>query len=211
VRGWEHQADAWAEWARSHDDGWAEALELLPPAGRATLDVGCGEGRHCRALAAGGHHVVGVDASPTLVRLAGEAEPALEFAVADAVDLPFDDGAFDLVLAHNVLSCVGDLPGAVDEAARVLEPLGRLVLTIPHPLYTAGARDGDAWRVDRYLAERPHEDRVAAAGLAFANVHRPIGAYVGALAEAGLRVETLREPGSPLPVPLFLHLRAVKT
>ncbi len=49
---WEDEAEAWARWARTpgHDAwhwrlNWPAFLELLPPAGRLTLDLGCGEGR----------------------------------------------------------------------------------------------------------------------------------------------------------------------
>ncbi|TMA36985.1 MAG: methyltransferase domain-containing protein [Deltaproteobacteria bacterium] len=49
-------------------------LALLPPPRRLTLDLGCGEGRLSRDLETRGHRVVGVDGSPTLVRLAREAD-----------------------------------------------------------------------------------------------------------------------------------------
>ena len=77
---WEEQAEKWAVWARHaghdsyhrfHRDAF---LELVPPPGRRTLDVGCGEGRLTRDLTALGHRVSAVDLSPTRgppARLAG--------------------------------------------------------------------------------------------------------------------------------------------
>ncbi len=56
ARHWEGQADSWAAWARApgHDSYWTESgptfFELLPPAGKRTLDLGCGEGRVARDL-----------------------------------------------------------------------------------------------------------------------------------------------------------------
>jgi hypothetical protein len=47
---WEREARAWAAWAREpgHDSYWRFSplfFELVPPPGRRTLDLGCGEGR----------------------------------------------------------------------------------------------------------------------------------------------------------------------
>jgi SAM-dependent methyltransferase len=50
-------------------------LELVPAAGRATLDLSCGEGRVARDLAARGHRVTGIDTSPTMIEAAGQADP----------------------------------------------------------------------------------------------------------------------------------------
>jgi SAM-dependent methyltransferase len=209
---WLAEAAGWAAWARQGDDGFAGFRALLPPPGRATLDLGCGEGRFARGLAAEGHRVTGADVSPDLVELARQADPAGRYFVADAEGLPFADGAFDLVVAFNVLSCVGNLERALAEAARVLEAGGRLCLSIVHPLYTAGRAEKGTWIIDAgYLEERPHTERVRRgdAELTFANIHRPLGAYTGALQRAGLELEALREPPWEL-VPMFLYLAARK-
>jgi SAM-dependent methyltransferase len=93
---WDAQSSEWARWVRTpaHDRANQELnvpalVELLPPPGRATLDVGCGEGRFGRVLTGLGHRVVGVDASPAMVALAVETQDAV---VADAAALPFADG-----------------------------------------------------------------------------------------------------------------------
>jgi Methyltransferase domain len=65
----EWQAGDWLAWARTpgHDSYWylrdAFFEEILPAPGRLTLEVGCGEGRVARDLAAHGHRVVALDAS----------------------------------------------------------------------------------------------------------------------------------------------------
>jgi SAM-dependent methyltransferase len=208
---WVAEAAGWAAWARQGDDGFAEFRPLLPPPGRATLDLGCGEGRFARALAADGHRMTGVDVAPELVQLARRADPGGAYEVADAEALPFADGVFDLVVAFNVLSCVGNLEPALVEAARVLAAGGRLCGSVVHPLYTSGRPEGDGWLVERYAEERLHTERVrrGEAELTFANVHRPLGAYASALERAGFSIEALREPAWTV-VPMFLHLRAVK-
>jgi ubiquinone/menaquinone biosynthesis C-methylase UbiE len=208
---WVAEAAGWAAWARQGDDGFAEFGALLPPPGRDTLDLGCGEGRFGRALAGEGHRVTGLDVSAELVELAGNADPDGTYVVGDAESLPFADGAFDLVVAFNVLSCIGNLERAVAEAARVLEAGGCLCVSVVHPFYTAGRRENGTWVVEGYTEERLHTERVRRedAELTFANVHRPLGAYGAALEHAGLLIEAVREPAWDL-VPMFLYLRAVK-
>ena len=102
---WEQQAEAWLRWAREpgHDSYWRfhrdRFLELLPPPGALTVDVGCGEGRLSRHLKELGHPVLAVDRSATMVRHAREADPELDVREADAVSLPLEDGAADLVVS----------------------------------------------------------------------------------------------------------------
>lgn len=233
---WERNAADWIAWARSpgHDSYWQFHrdlfLELVPPPSGRTLDLGCGEGRLARDLAALGHHVVGVDASPTLLAAAREAAPELELHLADAASLPLPDTSFGLVVAFMSLQDVDGLDAAVREAARVLAPGGRLCLAIVHPLNSAGAFVDDAvggspFVIEgSYLESFPYAEEVARDGYAmrFESLHRPLQAYTEALAAAGQLIERLREP--PLPehgsvserserwrrIPLFLHLRAVK-
>lgn len=107
-----------------------EALELAP--GMRVLDVGCGPGRHARALAARGIEVVGVDISPRFIEIAGEGAPAgATFVVGDARTLPFTDG-FDVVisLCQGGFGLVrGDDATVLAGMARALRPRGRLALT----------------------------------------------------------------------------------
>ncbi|MGH2995491.1 MAG: class I SAM-dependent methyltransferase [Gaiellaceae bacterium] len=46
-----------------------------------------------------GCHGVGVDASPTLIRLAADAHPEGQYVRCDAAALPFEEGSFDLAVA----------------------------------------------------------------------------------------------------------------
>jgi SAM-dependent methyltransferase len=232
---WEQNARAFIAWARQpdHDSYWRFHrdlfLELLPPPGRRTLDLGCGEGRLSRDLRKLGHDVVGIDASPTMVAAARDADPEIEVRLADAAALPFGDASFDCVVAFMSLQDVDDFEGAIAEGARVLEPGGRLCLAVVHPITSAGRFEGETNDSPfviggSYLDRTHYSDNVVRDGLevTFASEHRPLEAYTEALASAGFVVERLREP--PLPeharssphsgrwqrVPLFLHIRALK-
>ncbi len=187
--------------------------------------MGCGEGRLPRDLKARGYDVVGVDASPTLIGHAREAEPAGDYRVADAAALPLADESVDLVTAFLSMHDVDDLAGAVREAARVLIRGGYLCLAIVHPLNSAGKFDSHAADAafvigGSYLEAHRYADSVERDGLrmTFTSEHRPLQAYADACAEAGLLIERIAEvpdatgpPGSRWQrVPLFLHLRALK-
>ena len=124
-QGWESEAQNWAHFARTpgldsaHEDiNLPALLDLLPPPGHRTLDLACGEGRLGRLLASLGHRVVGIDASPTMVRLAATHENRQPALLADATALPFRDGTFDLVVAYMSLHDIDDMPQAVAEIAR---------------------------------------------------------------------------------------------
>jgi SAM-dependent methyltransferase len=229
---WHAQVAEWGRWVRTPGVDRANQLgnlprflELLPPAGRETLDLGCGEGRLGRELTRLGHRVTAVDASPQMVALASESQEAL---VADAAALPFADGAFDLVTAFMSLQDMDDLDAVVLEAARVLQPGGRLCFCLPHPLMTAGSfaeRRADAvFVVDDYLTVRRGGEVIERDGVRihFAAVRRPVEAYSRALEAARFACEALREIFMPPEawrdetgarwqrIPSFLHVRAVR-
>ncbi len=129
--------------------------------------------------------------------------------VGDAAELPVATGSADLVLHFCCLLDTDDLSGAVIEAARVLCPGGVLCQALPHPIRTARA-------VARYADEGRYVMEVRRRGESFTyrGVHRPVGAYLCAVLDAGLRIEAVREvfdPRDPGPGATgFLHLRAVR-
>ena len=98
------------------------------------LDVGCGEGWFCGALAQRGFSVVGTDVSAEAVRRARARVPGVQFTVCEETRLPFGDGSFEVAWLGEVLEHVRDGIGLLAEVARVVGPAGRLLASTPdHP------------------------------------------------------------------------------
>jgi SAM-dependent methyltransferase len=227
---WETHASQWITWARApgHDSYWRfhrdAFLPLVPPPGRLTLDVGCGEGRVGRDLARLGHRVVGVDASTTLARSAhAHPESGGPVIVGDAAGLPLPDGVADCVVAFMALQDVDDMEAVTAELSRVMSSRGQLAMAIVHPFGSAGRFDAsDESRPPSFVVEGSYFRRRSIADacerggftMTFHSEHRPLSAYIDALAEAGFVVERIQEVTEPDPahkwhgVPMFLHLRA---
>lgn len=107
-----------------------DVRRLLCPAsaGQTLLDVGCGTGHWSAFFAEMGYQVTGVDVSPAMIDVARSAVPQCTFQVADAHELPFDDGAFDVVASMAALEFLPDQAAAVREMARCVREHGQLLL-----------------------------------------------------------------------------------
>ena len=120
------------------------ALQLSPAR---VLDLGTGTGDAAAAAARRFPQadVVGVDLSAAMVETARAKHPGLRFEQADASHLPFEDGAFDLVLLANAIPFF-------DELRRVLTLGGRVVFSFSlgpgTPIYV------ERGRLERELVRR---------------------------------------------------------
>jgi len=113
------------------------AMSMLPPCeGASVLDVGCGTGLHLELYSRSGCQVSGIDLSTAMLaiarkRLGDEADLRL----ADAREMPFDDDAFEVVLASLFLhELTSEIRMAIlEQMRRVLKPEGRMLITDFHP------------------------------------------------------------------------------
>ena len=113
---------------------WDRILDLVL-GGRGpleALDAGCGTGFLAFELAARGHHVTGVDFAPAMIaearRKAAERGVSIRLEEADAEQLPFPPGSFDLAISRHLLWTLPRPEAAIAEWIRVLRPGGRLVV-----------------------------------------------------------------------------------
>jgi len=100
--------------------------------GARVLDVGTGTGGAARAAAtAAGEEglVIGVDPAYPMVSIARREDGKPLYAVATAIDLPFKNEAFGIVLANFVLSHFARYETALFDMLRVLRPGGRMAVT----------------------------------------------------------------------------------
>ena len=157
-RYWNENAEVWTQLARAGYDVYRDRLntpaffEMLPDVtGLDGLDVGCGEGHNTRLLAERGARVTGMDVSEVFIRHAGESEGkeplGIEYRVASAVELPFDDAVFDFVVGFMSFMDIPEIDRVLSEAYRVLKPGGFLQFSIEHPCFATphrrNLRDGD--------------------------------------------------------------------
>jgi len=85
--------------------------------GASILDLGCGAGAYGTPLMDAGHSWLGVERDPAIAHLASES--GLPVLVADAIDLELADGAFDHVIAIEVIEHLDDPEAFIRQTARL--------------------------------------------------------------------------------------------
>jgi SAM-dependent methyltransferase len=175
---------------------WPAVLALLPDVrGLRVLDAGCGTGRYTAWLLDHGARVVGIDASPSMLRYARERTGGrAEMRLAD-LSQPLDflsDAAFDLVLSALVIHYVEDSDALFAEFHRVLRPEGLLVFSTGHPfgdfLYFKSANYFATEAVGAYWHGFGGEP------VYVPQYRQPLSATTEALWRTGFVIERLTEP-----------------
>jgi ubiquinone/menaquinone biosynthesis C-methylase UbiE len=105
-------------------------------AGSRVLEVGCATGALTSYLADIGCRVTGLDRSRDMIRRARNDHPHLDLLVGDATLLPYDDNAFDAVVAASVVNVVTDAKPVLSEMHRVCEPGGTVSVLVPSADFT---------------------------------------------------------------------------
>jgi len=197
---WQANADAWTRAVREQR---IESRRLVTDAailgaiadGTAwrVLDIGCGEGWLCRALAERGSECVGVDASVPLIDSArtagGGCFQVMDYAA--LIESGSSLGQFDVLVCNFALLDEGIAPllGALRER---LNPGGRLLIQTVHPWTACGGEPyADGWRLEAF----------AVFGREFSTpmpwFFRTLESWLALLAASGWRLRQLREPRHP--------------
>jgi ubiquinone/menaquinone biosynthesis C-methylase UbiE len=216
-------------------------LRLLDPKpGEKIIDLACGQGVLCRILQQRGAEVTGIDAAESLIRAARERGPAeIRYQIADARELKFlPENHFDAAACVLAIQNIHPIAPVFEGASRALRDKGKLVIVMMHPCFRGSKETSWGWddkknvqfrRVDRYLVPRktPIVTHPGAAPDQYTwTFHKPIEAYVKALRNAGLLVDSLEEWTSHKTstsgprasaentarkeIPMFMSLRAIK-
>jgi SAM-dependent methyltransferase len=209
---WDAEADAYQ---REHGDFlgpdrfvWcpegldeADAGLLGDVAGRRVLEVGAGAAQCSRWLVTRGARVVASDLSAGMLAHARRADGRLPLVQADARQLPFADGSFDVAFtAYGVVPFVADPASVMAEVARVLVPGGRWAFATTHPVRWAFPDDPgrEGLTVTRsYFDRTPYVEDDAGGATRYAEHHRTLGDRVADLVAAGFVLERLVEPEWP--------------
>lgn len=224
-RHWDANAEAWTALTREGYDVYRDALNtpaflaMLPDvAGRAGLDLGCGEGHNTRLLAARGARMTALDVSGTFLRHARASErtaPAgIRYVHGAAAALPFAPAAFEFVTAFMSLMDMPAPDEVLREVHRVLRPGGFLQASIEHPCFTTPYRRkvrdaegraralevGDYFRrLDGEVQEwtfsaAPPERRAEVIPFRIPRFTRLLSAWINLLVDCGFAIERLAEP-----------------
>jgi SAM-dependent methyltransferase len=167
-------------------------LALLPDVcGKDILDAGCGPGWYTDWLVRNGAHVVAIDCSPRMVRLADERLGGRARVMQGDVSNPRNlllSETFDVILSSLVIHYLADLTKTFREWARLLRPRGTLVFSTHHPIHRASLLQPG------YLCTDLIEEEWGWLGEKMRYYRRPLRDLTEPLTAAGLVIERISEP-----------------
>jgi ubiquinone/menaquinone biosynthesis C-methylase UbiE len=182
-------------------------LELISDVqGKKVLDVGCGTGFYSLWLSEKGAKVLGIDSSQEMIKIAKEKASkkmlGAKFLMRDVAEMRIEDAMFDVVLSTLVLMDVKELDKVISEIVRVTRNGGDIVISIQHPILTAGDWERESGqkpfrKLDNYFMERELEvvwENERKEQVPFKYYHRPLQAYIQPFLERGCILTNLIEP-----------------
>lgn len=223
---WNENAEAWTALARAGFDIYRDYLntpaffDILPDINNLSgIDIGCGEGYNTRLLAQKGASLKAIDISEIFIEKAKEAQeyllPDIEYLVASATNLPFQNAYFDFATSFMCLMDIPNPDKALKEAYRVLKPNGFLQFSITHPCFTTPFRKnlrninnhktyaveiGDYFkhldgRIDEWIfGEAPDDLKNKFSKFKTPVFNRTLTQWFNAILNAGFLIEQINEP-----------------
>ena len=132
------QSPEFLKWTRLYHlppENREQILSLLKiEPGYRILDVGCGSGEFTRYIAEAHPDAVfvGVDREPQLIEYARNQNSSnISYEIADALQLPFSDNSFDLVVSHTFFTSVSEPATAMKEMQRVCKTNRKIISITP--------------------------------------------------------------------------------
>jgi Methylase involved in ubiquinone/menaquinone biosynthesis len=209
--------DWWESWSETFQQAFAEAetevgvafgpgvpdgddLGLLGDiAGKRAIELGCGGAQFGLALSKAGAEVTGVDIAEEQLAhardLAAEHDEQIEFIEASVTNISMiEDGSYDLAFSAFAFQWVEDLRSCFSEAHRVLNPGGRLVFSVDHPLYRCLDPETGELKTS-YFDDSPRREYSEEFDTEMVIYRRTVSDIVAALLKTGFSIEALREPG----------------
>lgn len=113
-------------------------------------DIACGEGYGSALLAESASEVVGVDVDTSTIKHAQEAygeKENVEFIVANAIDTPFQDDTFDVIVSFETLEHLSEHHQLIREFKRILKEDGVLIISTPDKLVYSGDKEHNEFHV----------------------------------------------------------------
>ena len=116
----------------------AVCREIGDASGLTILDIGCGTGDLCRALADKGARITGIDPSENAIAQAKELGGDANYRMATLDDLDALSNSFDVVIFCTSLHHIPNMPDALQGAIRLIKSNGKIIIVEPQtddPLY----------------------------------------------------------------------------
>lgn len=213
---WDSLAAAYHQLVGSSQD--ALRMELLYPtlhnllgqvSGQRILDIGCGTGHIAKKMAKAGAKVFAFD-TPKMVALAQQStEPVpITYIAHDTTQpFPYENNFFDIITSTLVIMDIAAPQLVLNESGRTLKEGGKLIISIPHPCFTAPVgrfRRGILGRIHRkyahfqvnnYFNEQPSTKSLFGKNGPLTSYYpKTLTTYSQLFKKAGLIIDSMYEP-----------------
>ncbi|MBL7710748.1 MAG: class I SAM-dependent methyltransferase [Chitinophagaceae bacterium] len=222
---WNNNAHTWTILSRAGYDIYRDYLntpsffEILPDIkGKKGIDIGCGEGHNTRLLADQGAIVEAIDIAPLFIENAKALEKehplGINYSLASATHLPFQNQTFDFATSFMCLMDIPDQEMVLKEVFRVLKSGGFFQFSIEHPCFKTPhlkkvktlAGKTYAFEIGGYFSETngkieewifgdaPTGTKHKFSKFKVPNFHKTLSFWMNSIIKSGFSIEQVLEP-----------------